>query len=140
MKTCGGFNAPKLRKLPVELISKKNILFLLPTMQKKVKISHLLLFIPVLFWLVAKPISLFAVETGAVKTEKTSKQSIVKAEQNVYQSATNLQLDFPQDWNFTSPTEIFVARSMQAIKLPTFTHRTQFLRILFTQFIATLAP
>jgi hypothetical protein len=29
---------------------------------------------------------------------------------------------------------------MQAIKLPTFTHRTQFLRILFTQFIATLAP
>ena len=109
-------------------------------MQKKVKISHLILFIPVLFWLVAKPISLFAVETGAVKTEKTSKQTIVKAEQNVYQSATNLQLDFPQDWNFTSPTEIFVARSMQAIKLPAFTHRTQFLRILFTQFIATLAP
>jgi hypothetical protein len=29
---------------------------------------------------------------------------------------------------------------MQAIKLPAFTHRTQFLRILFTQFIATLAP
>ena len=140
MKTCGGFNDSKLRKLPVELISKKNILFLLPTMQKKVKISHLILFIPVLFWLVAKPISLFAVEKGAVKTEKTSKQTIVKAEQNVYQSATNLQLDFPQDWNFTSPTEIFVTRSMQAIKLPTFTHRTQFLRILFTQFIATLAP
>ena len=109
-------------------------------MQKKVKISHLILFIPVLFWLVAKPISLFAVETGAVKTEKTSKQTIVKAEQNVYQSATNLQLDFPQDWNFTSPTAIFVTRSMQAIKLPTFTHRTQFLRILFTQCIATLAP
>ena len=134
------FYAPKLRKLPGELISKKNILFLLPTMQKKVKISHLILFIPVLFWLVAKPISLFAVETGAVKTEKTSKQTIVKAEQHVYQSATTLQLDFPQDWNFSSPTEIFVARSMQAIKLPTFTHRTQFLRILFTQFIATLAP
>ena len=109
-------------------------------MQKKVKISHLILFIPVLFWLVAKPISLFAVEKGAVKTEKTSKQTIVKAEQHVYQVATNLQLDFPQDWNFTSSTEIFVARSMQAIKLPAFTHRTQFLRILFTQFIATLAP
>ena len=109
-------------------------------MQKKVKISHLILFIPVLFWLVAKPISLFAVETGAVKTEKTSKQTIVKAEQNVYQVATNLQLDFPQDWNFTSPTEFFVARSLSTIKLPAFTHRTQFLRILFTQFIATLAP
>jgi hypothetical protein len=109
-------------------------------MQKKVKIFHLILFIPVLFWLVAKPISLCAVETGAVKTEKTSKQTIVKAEQHVYQAATNLQFDFPQDWNFTSPTEFFVARSLRAIKLPAFTHRTQFLRILFTQFIATLAP
>lgn len=109
-------------------------------MQKKVKISHLILFIPVLFWLVAKPISLFAVETSAVKTEKTSKQTIVKAEQHVYQAATNLQLDFPQDWNFTSPTEFFIERSLQATKLPTFTHSTQFFRILFTQFIATLAP
>jgi len=109
-------------------------------MQKKVKIFHLLLFMPVLFWLVAKPISLFAVEKGAVKTEKTSKQTVVKAEQHVYQASTNLQFDFPQDWNFTSSTEIFVARSMQAIKLPAFTPRTQFFRILFTQFIATLAP
>jgi hypothetical protein len=109
-------------------------------MQKKVKIFHLILFIPVLFWLVAKPISLFAVETGAVKTEKTSKQTIIKAEQHVYQAATTLQFDFPQDWNFTSPTEFFVARSLRAIKLPAFTQRTQFLRILFTQFIATLAP
>ena len=98
-------------------------------MQNKVKIFQLILFIPVLFWLVAKPISLTSAERVDCKTEKKahskrptdSKQTQVYAVQHVYQAAANLQ-------------------PLNDFKLPTLIHRTQFMRILLTQFIATLAP
>lgn len=128
--------------------SKKNVLFLPPSMQNKVKIFQLILFIPVLFWLVAKPISLTSVEKVDFKTEKNahskrstdSKQVKIYAVQNVYQAAANLQLDFPSDWNFVSPLAFFSIQPLNDFKLPTILHRTQFMRILLTQFIATLAP
>lgn len=117
-------------------------------MQNKVKIFQLILFIPVLFWLVAKPISLTSAEKVDFKTEKNahskrstdSKQIKVYAVQNVYQAAANLQLDFPSDWNFVSPVEFLSIQPLNDFKLPTILHRTQFMRILLTQFIATLAP
>ena len=128
-----------LRKFHSELISKKIILFLLPIMQKKVNIFHLLLFMPVLFWLVAKPISLVKADQAKVKTEKQQK-TIQVAEQHVYQVSSSPQLDFPQDFVFPSLQIIIAKVSTVTIKLPSIIHRTQFLRILLTQFIATLAP
>jgi hypothetical protein len=117
-------------------------------MQNKVKIFQLILFIPVLFWLVAKPISLSSVDKVDCKTNKSahskrsadSKQSQVYAVQHVYQAAANLQFDFPSDWNFVSPLEFFSIQPLNDFKLPTVIHRMQFMRILLTQFIATLAP
>jgi hypothetical protein len=117
-------------------------------MQNKVKIFQLILFIPVLFWLVAKPISLTSARRVDCKTEKNpdskrstdSKPTQVYAVQHVYQSATNLQFDFPSDWNFVSPIEFFSIQTQTDFKLPTIRARTQFMRILLTQFIATLAP
>jgi hypothetical protein len=117
-------------------------------MQNKVKIFQLILFIPVLFWLVAKPISLTSVDRSDSKTEKNvhskrsadSKQNQVYAVQHVYQAAANLQFDFPSDWHFISPIEFFSIQPLNDFKLPTIIHRTQFMRILLTQFIATLAP
>jgi hypothetical protein len=111
-------------------------------MQNKVKIFQLILFIPVLFWLVAKPISLTSAERVDCKIEKKghskrpadSKQSQVYAVQHVYQAAANLQFDFP------SPIEFFSIQPLNDFKLPAVIHRTQFMRILLTQFIATLAP
>jgi hypothetical protein len=108
-------------------------------MQKKVNIFHLLLFMPVLFWLVAKPISLVKADTTHVKTEKQQK-TIQVAEQHVYQTSSSTQLDFPQDFVFPSLQVVIAKVSNLSIKLPTVIHRTQFMRILLTQFIATLAP
>ncbi|MEK6548174.1 MAG: hypothetical protein AABZ56_07635 [Bacteroidota bacterium] len=108
-------------------------------MQKKVNVFHLLLFMPVLFWLVAKPISLVKADQAQVKTEKQQK-TIQVAEQHVYQTCSNTQLDFPQDFVFPS-LQVFIAKvSTVSIKLPLVLHQTQFMRILLTQFIATLAP
>jgi len=108
-------------------------------MQKKVKIFHLLLFMPVLFWLVAKPISVVKADQAQVKTEKHQK-TIQVAEQHVYQASSSTNLDFPQDFVFPS-LHIFVQKvSTVSIKLPSIVHRTQYMRILLTQFIATLAP
>jgi hypothetical protein len=108
-------------------------------MQKKVNVFHLLLFMPVLFWLVAKPISVVKTDQAHVKTEKHQK-SIQVAEQHVYQVSSSTQLDFPQDFVFPS-LHVFVQKvSAVSIKLPSVVHRTQFMRILLTQFIATLAP
>ena len=117
-------------------------------MQNKVKIFQLILFLPVLFWLVAKPISLTSVERNEGKTEKKahskgsndSNQTKVYAVQHVYQAAANLQFDFPSDWNFVSPLEIFSIQPKNIFKLPALIHRTALMRILLTQFIATLAP
>lgn len=117
-------------------------------MQNKIKIFQLVLFIPVLFWLVAKPISLHSANRDQIKIENKShskhspnqKQSVIYAEQHVYQTAANLQLDFPSDWAFLSPSKIFSIRSFENFKLPTSVYRVQFMRILLTQFIATLAP
>ena len=117
-------------------------------MQNKVKIFQLILFIPVLFWLVAKPISLTSADKVDSKTEKNaqskrtadSKQTQVYAVQHVYQAAANLQFDFPSDWNFVSPIEFFSIQPLYDCILPTIIHCTQFMRILLTQFIATLAP
>jgi hypothetical protein len=108
-------------------------------MQKKVNIFHLVLFMPVLFWLVAKPISLVKADTAHVKTEKQQK-TIQVAEQHVYQTSSSTQLDFPQDFVFPSLQVVITKVSKVSIKLPTVIHRTQFMRILLTQFIATLAP
>jgi hypothetical protein len=117
-------------------------------MQNKVKIFQLILFIPVLFWLVAKPISLTSAERNDCKTEKNahskgsndSKQTKVYAEQHVYQAAANLQFDFPADWNFVSSLEMISIQPRNDFKLPAVIHRTALMRILLTQFIATLAP
>jgi hypothetical protein len=117
-------------------------------MQNKVKIFQLILFIPVLFWLVAKPISLTSAKMSDCKTKKNAhskpstepKQTQIYAVQHVYQAAANLQFDFPSDWNFVSPLEIFSVQALIDFKLPALIHRTQFMRILLTQFIATLAP
>lgn len=100
---------------------------------------HLLLFIPVLFWLVAKPISMVKADDSQVKTEKHQK-SIQVAEQHVYQVSASTNLDFPQDFVFPA-AHVFIVKATQVkIKLPSMLHRTQFMRILLTQFIATLAP
>ena len=128
-----------LRKFHSELISKKIILFLLLIMQKKVNVFHLLLFMPVLFWLVANPISFVKADQAKVKTEKQQK-TIQVAEQHVYQTSSSTQLDFPQDFVFPSLQVILAKVSSTSIKLPSVVHRTQFMRILLTQFIATLAP
>lgn len=117
-------------------------------MQNKVKVFQLILFIPVLFWLVAKPISLTSSERIDNKTEKNahskqsthSKQTKVYAVQHVYQAAAHLQFNFPSNWNFVSPLEFLSIRTLHDFKLPTLIHRTQLMRILLTQFIATLAP
>jgi hypothetical protein len=117
-------------------------------MQNKVKIFQFILFIPVLFWLVAKPISLTSVEKIGCKIEEKShskrtadsKQTQVYAVQHVYQAAANLQFDFPSDWNFVLPIEFVSIQPFNDFKLPAVIHRTQFMRILLTQFIATLAP
>lgn len=118
-------------------------------MQNKVKIFHLILFLPVLFWLVAKPISLTSAQKADFKTEKhTSKshkpsgqnQTVVYAEQHIYQVCSNLQMDFPSDWVLKDIVFVSIKLPLQGIKLPTIPHRTQWLRILLTQFISTLAP
>jgi hypothetical protein len=108
-------------------------------MQKKVQFFHLILFMPVLFWLVAKPISLVKADDSPVKTEKHQKAFQV-AEQHVYQVSSSTNLDFPQDFVFPSVQFFSVQAPQLAIKLPSIIHRTQFMRILLTQFIATLAP
>lgn len=108
-------------------------------MQKKVQFFHLLLFMPVLFWLVAKPISLVKADDSQVKTEKHQK-TIQVAEQHVYQVSSSTNVDFPQDFVFPSVAFFSVKAPQLAIKLPSVIHRTQFMRILLTQFIATLAP
>jgi hypothetical protein len=108
-------------------------------MQKKVNIFHLLLFMPVLFWLVAKPISLVKADQAKVKTEKQQK-TIQVAEQHVYQVSSSTNVDFPQDFVFPSVQIFSVQATQLACKLPSIIHRTQFMRILLTQFIATLAP
>ena len=84
--------------------SKKNVLFLPLSMQNKVKIFQLILFIPVLFWLVAKPITLFSAEKTAVKTEKKGlpAKATVYAEQHIYQVSSTPQVDFPTDFVFAS--------------------------------------
>lgn len=108
-------------------------------MQKKIQFFQLFLFIPVLFWLVAKPISLVKTDDAQVKTEKNQKTFQV-AEQHVYQVSSSTNVDFPQDFVFPS-VQIFSVQAPQlACKLPSIIHRTQFMRILLTQFIATLAP
>lgn len=108
-------------------------------MQKKIQFFQLFLFIPVLFWLVAKPISLVKTDDAQIKTEKNQKTFQV-AEQHVYQVSSSTNVDFPQDFVFPS-VQIFSVQAPQlAIKLPSIIHRTQFMRILLTQFIATLAP
>lgn len=133
------FGKSNLRKFPLQLISEKIILFLLPIMQKKIQFFQLFLFIPVLFWLVAKPISLVKTDDAQIKTEKNQKTFQV-AEQHVYQVSSSTNVDFPQDFVFPS-VQIFSVQAPQlAIKLPSVIHRTQFMRILLTQFIATLAP
>ena len=111
-------------------------------MQNKVNIFHLILFIPVLFWLVAKPITLFSAEKTAVKTEKKGlpAKATVYAEQHIYQVSSTPQVDFPTDFVFASVPTISLEQLQKSIKLPTIIHRTQFMRILLTQFIATLAP
>jgi hypothetical protein len=111
-------------------------------MQNKVKIFQLILFIPVLFWLVAKPITLFSAEKTAVKTEKKGlpAKATVYAEQHVFQVSSTPQVDFPTDFVFTSLPTIPLEKLQKSIKLPSILHRTQFMRILLTQFIATLAP
>ncbi|CAM4357993.1 hypothetical protein EWU23_11930 [Cytophagaceae bacterium 50C-KIRBA] len=117
-------------------------------MQKKVNFFQLFLFLPVLFWLVANPISLFSAENKVVKTDKkypaSKKESIpetiVKAEQPVYQVSSNLQLDFPTDWAFQQISIPSFQETLHAFKLPITLPRAQILSILFTQFIATLAP
>ena len=108
-------------------------------MQKKVNVFHLLLFMPVLFWLVAQPITFVKADQAKVKTEKQQK-TIQVAEQHVYQTSSSTQLDFPQDFVFPSLQVIIAKVSSSSIKLPSVVHRTQFMRILLTQFIATLAP
>jgi hypothetical protein len=78
-------------------------------------------------------------DQAKVKTEKQQK-TIQVAEQHVYQVSSSTSVDFPQDFVFPS-LQIFVAKaSTVSIKLPSVIHRTQFMRILLTQFIATLAP
>ncbi len=118
-------------------------------MQNKVKIFHLLLFLPVIFWLVANPISLTSAKKSELKTEKkTSRshkssgqnQTMVYAEQHIYQVCSNLQLDFPSDWVLKNVVFIVIKLPLQGIKLPPILHRTQWMRILLTQFISTLAP
>ena len=111
-------------------------------MQNKVKIFHLILFIPVLFWLVAKPITLFSAEKSAIKTEKKGSpaKATVYAEQHIYQVSSTSQVDFPTDFVFNSLPTTSLEQLQKSIKLPTIIHRTQFMRILLTQFIATLAP
>lgn len=117
-------------------------------MQKKVNIFQLFLFLPVLFWMVANPISLLGVGKEQHKTEKTttsgkkdsSKETIIKAEQPVYQVSSHLQLDFPSDWVFPQINIPIFQETLHAIKLPISLPRAQILSILFTQFIATLAP
>ena len=117
-------------------------------MQKKANFFQLFLFLPVLFWLVANPISLFSAEKKAVQTEKkipsskkeTNPETIVKAEQPVYQVSSNLQLDFPSDWAFQQISIPSFQETLHAFKLPIALPRAQILSILFTQFIATLAP
>ncbi|MHA8061386.1 hypothetical protein PQG22_08930 [Aquirufa beregesia] len=117
-------------------------------MQKKVNFFQLFLFLPVLFWLVANPISLFSAENKVVKTDKkypaSKKESIpetiVKAEQPVYQVSSNLQFDFPTDWAFQQISLPSFRETLHAFKLPTSLPRAQILSILFTQYIATLAP
>jgi hypothetical protein len=52
-------------------------------MQKKVKFFHLLLFMHVLFWLVAKPISVVKADQAQVKTEKQQKTIQVAEQQKV---------------------------------------------------------
>ncbi len=108
-------------------------------MQKKFSFFHLILFIPVLFWLVAKPVSFVKTVDDQAKTAKQQK-TIQVAEQHVYQASASSNVDFPQDFVF-APEQIFSVIAPQvAIKLPTAVHRAHFMRILLTQFIATLAP
>jgi hypothetical protein len=117
-------------------------------MQKKIHVFRLVMFLPVLFWLVAKPISITSSSTKCVKTEghsksghqKSTPQATFYADHQVYQAAANLNLDFPTDWAFTQAVIPFFSEQLHQIKLPVQIHRTQLLIILFTQFIATLAP
>ncbi|MHA8051128.1 hypothetical protein V7S79_08415 [Aquirufa sp. ROCK-SH2] len=117
-------------------------------MQKKIQFFRLFIFLPVLFWLVAKPITVTSSPCKFVKTsahskssqEKSSPQATFYADHQVYQAAANLNIDFPTDWTFSAPVFTFFAEQLHQVKLPVQIHRTQLLSILFTQFIATLAP
>ena len=117
-------------------------------MQKEIQIFRLLVFLPVLFWLVAKPITVTSFQHKIAKSEshstsnkeKSSPQATFYVDQQVYQAAANLTLDFPTDWTFTQTVIPIFSEQLQQIKLPVQIHRTQLLSILFTQFIATLAP
>lgn len=117
-------------------------------MQKKINIFRLIMFLPVLFWLVAKPITVSSMHGKVVKTESHSKstkqksvpQATFYAEQQVYQASAQLSVDFPSDWTFNQVVISFFSEKLHQIKLPVPIHRTQLLSILFTQFIATLAP
>lgn len=117
-------------------------------MQKKIQIFRLIMFLPVLFWLVAKPITITSSSAKSVKTEchskssqdKSTPQATFYADQQVYQATANLNLDFPTDWTFSQVVIPFFSEQLHQVKLPVQIHRTQLLSILFTQFIATLAP
>jgi len=118
-------------------------------MQKKIQFFRLIMFLPVLFWLVAKPITITTSKKPYVETTSHSKSSQHKsnspqatfyADHQVYQAAANLNLDFSTDWTFSRAVITFFSEELHQIKLPVQIHRTQLLIILFTQFIATLAP
>ncbi len=117
-------------------------------MQKKIQIFRLIMFLPVLFWLVAKPITITSASKKWVKSESHSKtdsqkstpQATFYADHQVYQAAANLNLDFPTDWTFSQVIIPIFSEQLHQVKLPVQIHRTRLLSILFTQFIATLAP
>jgi hypothetical protein len=117
-------------------------------MQKRNPIFRLIVFLPVLFWLVAQPMLVSPSSVSPIETaehsksakQKSNSQATFYAEQQVYQVSASLSLDFPSDWTFTQEVFSFFSEKLLAIKLPVPIHRTQLLSILFTQFIATLAP
>jgi hypothetical protein len=117
-------------------------------MQKRFPIFRFILFLPVLFWLVAQPMRVSPTSVSHNKTAEHSKstkqksipQATFYAEQQVYQASAHLSLVFPSDWTFNQVIIPYFSEQLHQFKLPVPIHRTQLLSILFTQFIATLAP
>ncbi len=114
-------------------------------MQNTKKLFTIVLVLPLLFWMLAKPVALHAryVEKeykSATKKGKESAPQQVLSEQSTFHSVPTPSFDFPPSFDFKSVCTFERPDLHQPVKSHFSFARNKIFTILFTQYISTLAP